>query len=456
MESVRIVVELTRGGRRFAERHAAGLAELFNQFIAGEAPPEVVFVPLVREVEVSEEELDALRNRAARLSAARDVAFDSDDWRFGGFLTADADPTAAARLSALLAARVRASSGIGDSASGLRLERFWLEAFEESPRLRTGVKGRPAGEIVDPSGTMQRRPGAQGDHRDVKLIVVEQSWRLDHSDLETGAIRELSRPSSPQDSQDAAHGVATLGVLVHGSGGVIPKIHYLGLLSPSDRWSRLSLNWTAAVLRALVTLDPGDVLLLEQQKKLQLSATYLRNFPPEVFPSVALAVGLGCLAGVIIVEPAGNPEIANAVVNFDDPTVVKLLKNGGYTPRIGLAGAILVGAASPDSCPGVFSNYGKRVDIFAPGRCIRTTGWWGKEVVNPNGYTGFYGLTSAAGAIVAGAIVVVQAVRRSAGQRPLLHWQMKRVIRDHGKTRYGLGVKKSNWLLADFVNDAMK
>ena len=171
----------------------------------------------------------------------------------------------------------------------------------------------------------------------------------------------------------------------------------------------------------------GITLLIESQA--QLAANYEYRFPIEVYPEVFEAIRLATLVGVTVIEPAANglhPDFDRPKRAFDLDTF-----EGSHTPFRGKwlnrsagvrggfmdSGAIMVaaGAVVSDDNIGQWkrwskSNHGSRIDCFASGDRVYTGTFLKAEDDEEQRHDdyGLFGATSAASAIVAGAVVALQ------------------------------------------------
>src|SRR5215471_9306807 len=111
------------------------------------------------------------------------------------------------------------------------------------------------------------RDGGRGEN--VKLIDIENNWNLDHSDLQAAAANLLvyDKGVDVDPADDVDHGTAVLGEIVAANDGVgvtgIASSARLGLINPQTSASTIDI--AAAVSKAASLLDPGDVILVEQQ-----------------------------------------------------------------------------------------------------------------------------------------------------------------------------------------------
>ena len=238
------------------------------------------------------------------------------------------------------------------------------------------------------------RLGAKGGYS--KVVDIEYSWTRSHHDLakayQDGVYLKVGTPVDP--FANANHGTGVLGVLVatdnsFGVTGLVPNAN-VGVVNAASA----EYGWAPelAIERASKSMQRGDVLLLEQQ-------AYVgdRYGPVEsygyIYDAIVVAVG----RGIIVVEAAGN-----GGANVDG-----LLPTGRPD-----SGAIMVGAGSAPCNPAVplhsrlsFSNFGSRLNMQGYGECVTTAGYGDlTPSLGPRDwYTAWFGGTSSASAIVAGA-----------------------------------------------------
>jgi hypothetical protein len=250
-----------------------------------------------------------------------------------------------------------------------------------------GIDARWAWTLVDGSG--------------VDFVDLEQGWTLNHDDLVAAAISIISGLNQAY----TGHGTAVLGEVV----GVDNFIGVIGI-APSARarvvsqWRTASNFQTAdAVRSAMSAMRAGDVLLLEAQTTYPPGTAYL---PVEVEQAVYDAIRAATDAGIVVVEAGGNGSVD--LDQFQDMNGRHILNRS--SPDFRDSGAIMVGAAASTSPHGrlSFSNFGSRIDCYAWGENVQTTGggWTGNAT---NTYTPTFGGTSGASPIVTGAAILLQA-----------------------------------------------
>lgn len=304
------------------------------------------------------------------------------------------------------------------------------------------VEGGPTPPPVDPSD--DPKSGTQGyldaapngidarwawrkyDGRNVGIVDLEQGWTLNHEDLvaaNIGLISGLNRSY-------AGHGTAVLGELV----AVDNKLGIVGIAPGASarvvsQWrSTTNYNTADAILSATEAMQAGDILLLEAQTLLAGGVNYL---PVEVEDAVFDAISAAVGAGIIVVEAGGNGGVDLDL--FTNAEGKKILNRA--SPDFRDSGAIMVGAGS-SATPHTrlyFSNYGSRIDCYAWGENVSTTGdgWTGTST---NSYTLSFGGTSGASPIIAAAAAILQSRAKSRSQ--LLDAQaMRQILADQRNTK---------------------
>ncbi|ESQ73913.1 RICIN domain-containing protein [Asticcacaulis sp. AC402] len=316
----------------------------------------------------------------------------------------------------------------------------------------TGVNARP----------LWSMPGGQG--QGVTAVDVEFDWVTDHEDLPPGLS---GRPACAYDYGGSEHGTAVLGVMaaVHnglGVDGMAPQANYrlestcrpfdyigagIAALFTGERVSGRAHNMVVAKAIALAgsPLRAGDVVLIEQHTYgPDESAPPVDNCNASQFSFVAMEyypdsfdiIRRLTARGIVVVEAAGN-----GTQNMDTAVF-----RGRFNPALRHSGAILVGASAPNintpasgafnAIPGnygaaCFTNTSARVDVHAWGGGVATTGYGTDLMFNPprtardpfNGrsiggtipryYSASFGGTSSAAAIIAGAAVQLQGLKRA-------------------------------------------
>jgi hypothetical protein len=254
----------------------------------------------------------------------------------------------------------------------------------------------------------------------IRVADLENGWRLDHDELITANIRQLSVFGS----SGVDHGTAVAGIVVGadngvGTIGIVPNVE-LGLFTP-DRGPGRGTNTAGAIDVAAANLGSGDVLLLE------VARPFFPGNNPDILiefdPAVQGAIRRATLRGITVIEPAGNGGIALDVFPF-----VAHTRPG--SPTFVDSGAIVVGAATLNLATSTwartFSSFGSRVDCFAAGDNIRAPSSVATNTYQiPPQFSG----TSGASAIIAGVAASIQAMTRAATGAPLAPSDLRRLLR---------------------------
>ncbi len=278
-----------------------------------------------------------------------------------------------------------------------------------------------------PKGIDAKYAWRQGiDGAGIGFADVEMGWNRSHQDLKSKMPSRLLTHRNY--AKYADHGTAVLGLVVgsdnaKGIVGIAPGVTSVFLAS---HWDRSSANNVAdAVATAATRLRVGDVLLLEAQTA--------KNDPIELLAGGAelTAIQVAASRGLIVIEAAGN-----GGRNLDP----------SFPATRPDSGAIMVGASvgndpppsmkQPSHARLVNSNYGARVDCFAPGICLVTAG--GGDLDAGGGatnrkYSAAFRNTSGASAIVAGVAILAQHMSVTSSRLPLDARKMKAVLTQTGR-----------------------
>lgn len=265
-----------------------------------------------------------------------------------------------------------------------------------------------------------------GDGHGSELVDIEEGWAFNHEDLP----QDIEPPLSGLNVPPFAHGTRTLGIVAAIDNAIgIKGIAYRSMIKVVSVWrSANEYSIAAAILDSVRVLRSGSVLLIEVQ-----STKGFGNYPCEVDPAVFAAILRVVARGIIVVEAAGN-----GGRDLDDYRGLRgrqILKRDGEAFRD--SGAILVGAGTsgvPHSrMP--FSNYGSRIDCYAWGENILSTGGVDLEpgklrILDDRPYAsyGFQGGTSGAAAIIAGVAASLQGIAQMKHGRRFRPMQMRRII----------------------------
>ena len=258
-----------------------------------------------------------------------------------------------------------------------------------------------------PAGIDARWAWGSTDGAGIGFVDMEQGWTLNHEDLAAAGISIISGVNTAYHG----HGTAVLGEVVGvdntlGIVGIAPKASARVV---SQFRTATTYSTPLAILSAADSMSAGDVLLLEAQTTVG-NSTYL---PVEVESATFDAIRHAVDAGIVVVEAGGNG--SNDLDTWVDSANRKRLNRGSSDFRD--SGAIMVGAGSSAAPHGrlSFSNFGSRIDCYAWGENINTTGdgWQGTAT---NLYTTTFGGTSGATPMVAAAALLMQSWRKSTQQ----------------------------------------
>jgi len=297
------------------------------------------------------------------------------------------------------------------------------------PLVRRSLHPRQGYLEAAPEGIGARLAWPHGKGKGTKLAVIERGWKLPHRDLPTleasGSADWVIADVTGHNHDSFGHGTAVLGILaaLHnrtGCDGIAPEVDKI---YPVSLWeNEESYDVEIAVQRALEKLGPGDVLLIVAQADLGDGKGLV---PVEALDEVFTKIKEATDRGITVVEAAGNGSR-----NLDGlPT----LKRTGGGAQFRDSGAILVGAAQGDN-PRMRhheSNHGSRIDCFAWGERVYTTGD-GRNGEEPGDFTAEFGGTSAAAAMVAGAALLLQSIARKSFEAPLKPADLRTVLSAYG------------------------
>ncbi len=286
------------------------------------------------------------------------------------------------------------------------VETAYVEAGPTPPPVTPGDDPRNAGQRYQdaaPVGIDARWAWGSTDGAGIGFVDLERGWTLNHEDLAAANVTLISGLNT----DFPGHGTAVLGEVVgvdnaRGGVGIAPG----ATARVVSQW-RTATNYSTAdaIVSATAAMPAGDVLLLEAQTTYNGGTARL---PVEVEPATFDAIRAAIVRGVVVVEAGGNG--STDLDAFQDAGGKRVLDR--HSPDFRDSGAILVGAASsaaPHTRLG-FSNFGSRVDCYAWGENIDTSGdgWTGTGTTT---YTPSFGGTSGATPIVAGAALLLQSWR---------------------------------------------
>ena len=287
-------------------------------------------------------------------------------------------------------------------------------------------------------GWKQKIAGADG--AGMHFVDIEKGWTFPHRDLP----QSIPLVAGGENFEEQGHGTAVLGVLVatnedQSDMGIAPRaqanvVSQFRFAPPTNTAYPIRRNGIAdAIFSALNVLFPGDVLLLEVQT-VDPSAKQIGDdtsvlLPVEVEPAIFDTIRLATAVGIVVVEAAGNS--GHDLDMFTDKNK-KFILNRNNAADFQDSGAIMVGAATsqvnndkakhakgqddidPKDKDTIKTNFGSRIDCYAWGENIHTTGSSSKyRKPTFDDCTDNFSGTSGASAIVAGAALVAQAVAQA-------------------------------------------
>lgn len=272
----------------------------------------------------------------------------------------------------------------------------------------------------------------------VRFADVEEGWNLNHVQLPTAQL--TLPPGEYNNPNEAGHGAAVLGIICakeddFGPEGIAPGAKGVTLCSV-DQYGNPTHQ--AAIQKAGGQLQRGDVVVIEAQ--IYETSTSGRRVPVEAlgdgtFWEIRTLIG----NGIIVVEAGGNgDEWTGDPIDFDtypDPVTGDPVLNLTFRD----SEAIMVSAADMPAPPVLpymartpSAPYGARIDCFAWGNNVYTC-WDDGTGANDRYIDNFPG-TSAATAIVAGAVILLQDIAKTAHGAALTPQRMRQLLHDQVNT----------------------
>jgi serine protease len=261
---------------------------------------------------------------------------------------------------------------------------------------------------------------SNGEGAGVGIVDIEGGWRVTHEDL-AGKSPTLIHGVHFPSWED--HGTAVLGeiVAIDNVSGVVGGAPAISSVRMASIYNSSGIqDVTSAFAAAVAAMSTGQILLIELQ-----TGSFL---PMETVPSCLDSIRLATALGVIVVEAAGNgnsdldvwsnsggQQLNRASLNFVD------------------SGAIMVGAcvsAVPHE-RWQWSNYGSRIDCFAWGENVTTTGYGDLDNGGGNAdryYTNTFQGTSSASPIIVSAAALIQSRYQAASGTLLSPGQMRALL----------------------------
>ncbi len=257
------------------------------------------------------------------------------------------------------------------------------------------------------------------DGTGTRFIDLEQGWFLAHEDLPKGIplLDGINKKAS------FSHGAAVLGEIIatddnRGVVGISPQANcrVISYHHPKEPFNSAKSRARVAstIVKASHALSFGDVLLLEVQLKGKINGIAV-FVPVETDQAIFEVIRLATKAGVIVVEPAGN--LSANLDDFINASGKKVLSRT-VSSEFKDSGAIMVAGCRSifphsrwvEPTPPGGSNFGSRIDCYAWGENVVTTGNEAQPTL-VNGYWTapvFFRGTSAAAPIIVGACLLIQ------------------------------------------------
>ncbi|HEX7283567.1 MAG TPA: PKD domain-containing protein [Vicinamibacterales bacterium] len=262
-------------------------------------------------------------------------------------------------------------------------------------------------------------PGGTGAN--VRIIDIEYSWNTNHEDLAGVNVIANGTPTDPFSNND--HGTAVLGQLWGRDNGLgvlgLAFAAWMGVVNAHDDGDY---DLADAINIAASNLNPGDVMLIEQQTEGANggcdSSGQTGCVAVEWVEAFYDAIVSATSSGIIVVEAAGNgnQDLDGTEYGDGDPNA--------FPAGRADSGAIIVGAGGAPGCSNPargrlsFSNYGSRVNLQGWGQCVVTSGYGvdlqGVSMGN-DAYTNSFGGTSSASPIVSGAAALLSSIAQQQG-----------------------------------------
>lgn len=297
---------------------------------------------------------------------------------------------------------------VGSVTPDFEAKQFYLNAAPE------GVDARYAWALPNGAG------------QNVKVIDIEVGWDIRHEDF--GAPFFVA----PDSDIDEDHGTAVWGEIAakrdgKGMTGIAHETQFGVSIAkwPSDQF------WETQVPRAIdlaaAQLGAGDVIIIELHGPGPDNGRYMAV---EYYQAIFDVIKAATDRGIIVVAAAGN-----GGSNLDHASY-----KGAFDLNVRDSGAIIVGAGA---APGTrhlerlsFSCYGSRIDAFAYGEKVPTTGYGDLQSRANATYTSTFSGTSSATPIVTGVAAVMSGLAKAQG-RALAPRDLRSALRATGSVQKG-------------------
>jgi hypothetical protein len=295
-----------------------------------------------------------------------------------------------------------------------------------------------------------------GDGESIHVVDLEWSWDFDHEDLKAMPPRHQVLYGTAWNPTD--HGTAILGML-----GAIPD-NGIGIagICPGAKIDTAVFEEFAktstTIDKVTSLLTAGDIIVIPFERPGPAFGYDKMNprggIPLEWWNDDRVAIETAVNAGIIVVCAAGNGREDLGRTLYDERGVFPPEWTNPFR-RNPDSGSIYVGAGAPprwtngidwgpDCSRIVESNHGRMVDAQGWGHEVTTLGYG--NLVRPGAstkhehYTMRFGMTSAASAMVAGALACAQGARRKQGKSDFDSFTARDALRNTGtKQQWVLG-----------------
>lgn len=304
------------------------------------------------------------------------------------------------------------------------VDKAWEEPLCTLPLVTPGDDAYNAGQDYQdaaPTGIDARWMWTQsnGEGAGIGIVDVEGGWRVTHEDL---AAKAPALIHGVQWASWEDHGTAVLGEIVasDNTAGVVGSAPAISSIRMSSIYDAAGVQHsTDAMAAAVAAMTVGQIMLIE------LQTSFL---PMETLDDCLDVIRLATARGVIVVEAAGN-----GLTDLDAWTTGGLQRLNRTSPNFVDSGAIMVGACVSTVPHDRWwaSNFGSRIDCFAWGENVTSTGYGDLDNGGGNAdrwYTDTFQGTSSASPIIVSAAALVQSNYQAAAGTLLSPGQMRALL----------------------------